>query len=325
LSVTAGSSAPAAPAGTQFPAFGSTVGIWLTDPATLSVAEGVLRDWVARVDLGCSRFRADSDLSRANASAGRAVGVGPELIAAVEIALELAADSDGWYDPTVGAAVIAAGYDRTLVEVVAAGPGPLRAAAPAGRWREVAVDRAAGTLTVPRGVELDLGGSAKGWAVDRGLELVAAAVGPGVGVCISAGGDLGATGPAPDGGWPVRISHSLDGEAGPGDEVVGLLRGAVATSGAVRRAWRIDGKLFHHLVDPRTGRPGQERWRLVTVHSGLCAWADAAATVAWLMGDTAPAWLESRALCARLVDTDGQVRWIGLGASSLRRHVGVPA
>lgn len=324
MSAAAGPRAPAAPAGTRFPAFGSTIGLWLTDPESLASAEGVLRDWVARVDLGCSRFRPDSDLSRVNAAAGTAVAVGRELLDATETALELALDSDGWYDPTVGAAVIAAGYDRPMAQIVDSGPGPVTSAAPAGRWREVVVDRRAATVTVPEGVELDLGGSAKGWAVDRALALVAEAVGPSVGVCISAGGDLAATGPAPAGGWPVRISHSINDAAAKGDERIRLFRGAVASSGAVRRAWRVDGKRFHHLVDPRSGRPGTERWRLVTVHSAQCAWADAAATVAWLMGDAAAGWLESRCLTARLVDPDGQARWVGPETAALTVYSGTP-
>lgn len=298
------------------------MGVWVTRRAALRAAEQTLARWVELVDHACSRFRADSDLSRANAAAGRPVEVGPELIEATAVAVAMARLCDGWYDPTVGGAVIAAGYDRPLTDIEAVGPGPVLPAEPAGMWRQIVVDRSRSTLIVPRGVHLDLGGSAKGWAVDRGLELIAAKVGPGVGVCVSAGGDLSATGPAPAGGWPVRVSQSLRGDPDPADASIDLFGGAVATSGAVRRTWRIGGRRFHHLVNPRTGRPGTQRWRLVTVHAPTCAMADTTATAAWLMGDAAPGWLERRGVSARLVDNAGAGRWVGPSTPTLAVHPG---
>lgn len=299
--------------GTQFAGFGSTVGVWVTAPEHLATAEAVLRAWVDRVDETCSRFRPDSELNRANGASGRPVSVAPDLLDAVGVALEMAEISGGWYDPTVGEAVVATGYDRQLQEIKLSAPGRAGPAAPAGRWREVVVDRRTSTLTVPAGTLLDLGGSAKGWAADRALELIARAIGESrsVGVCVNAGGDLAVSGPAPAGGWPVRVSHAISGPAGAADEQINLHRGAVATSGAVQRRWRVDGREFHHLVNPRTGRPGDEHWRLVTVHASRCAVADPAATVAWLMGAEAPFWLDSQGLTARLVDRDGAVRWVG--------------
>ena len=323
---------PAAPAagpfaGTQFGGFGSTIGVWVTAARYLGTAEAVLREWIERVDASCSRFRIDSDLNRANQAAGTPVDVAPELIDAVIAALEIAEISDGWYDPTVGRAVVAAGYDRPMQVMDKSAPGGLGPAAPAGRWREVAVDRFASTLTVPPATLLDLGGSAKGWAADRALELIRAALGEAaedVGICVNAGGDLAVAGPAPTAGWPVRVSHSLHGAAGVGDEQVRLYRGSIATSGAVRRTWRIDGRDFHHLINPRTGRPGEEHWRLVTVHAARCAVADPAATVAWLMGADAPAWLDAHGLTARLVTRDGEVRWVGPLTAALTVYSGTP-
>jgi len=314
-------------AGTQFGGFGSTIGVWLTAARHLGTAEAALREWVERVDATCSRFRVDSDLNRANRAAGTPVVVAPELIDAVTAALEMADISDGWYDPTVGRAVVAAGYDRPMQVIQASTPGSLGPAAPAGRWREVAFDRSESTLTVPAECLLDLGGSAKGWAADRALDLIRSALGEAaedVGVCVNAGGDLAVAGPAPTAGWPVRVSHSLHGTPGAGDEEVRLYRGSIATSGAVRRTWQIDGREFHHLVNPRTGRPGEEHWRLVTVHAPRCAVADPAATVAWLMGADAPAWLESQGLTARLVGRDGEVHWVGPLTAALTVYSGTP-
>ncbi|MGI8610544.1 MAG: FAD:protein FMN transferase [Candidatus Dormibacteria bacterium] len=310
--------------GTWFAAFGSTIGVWVTEPRQLALAETILRQWVQRVDRTCSRFRADSDLNRANNSAGTPVLVAPELLDAVTAALEMAEASGGWYDPTVGQAVVAAGYDRSITEIEGRGPGALGPAAPAGRWSEVEMDRQRSTLRVPLGTLIDLGGCAKGWAADRAVALLSRALGEATGICVNAGGDLAVGGPAPAEGWPVRISHSLHGSPAGGDLQVGLQSGALATSGMVRRHWRIDGQEFHHLVNPRTGRPGAEHWRLVTVHADRCAIADPAATVAWLMGCDAPAWLESQGLTARLVHRDGSVRWVGSPGQALDLEIGAP-
>lgn len=312
---TASALLPAGIDGRTLPAFGTSVAFWVTDAAWLDGVEAVLADWLATVDRACSRFRDDSDLARVNGRAGSPVEASEVLIDAVEAALEMARLTDGLYDPTVGRALIAAGYDQSFDQLPTKRDAPAGRPRPAGRWREVAVDRAESTIRVPLGVSLDLGGSAKGWSVDVGLALCGLSLGSEpVGVCISAGGDLGVTGPAPAGGWPIRVAEMLDSQPSADDGWLRLDDGAVATSGALRRRWSMGDGDAHHIIDPRTGAPGSSCWRLVTVMAGSCLLADTAATAAWLLDRDAPAWLKAHGLQARLVHNDGSVVTVGLTA-----------
>ena len=109
--------------------------------------------------------------------------VSPLLATALDDALRAAAATDGLCDPTIAAALEAAGYDRTFSEIE---PGPLGEPVPAGRWREIQL---AGLLVRrPAGLRLDLNGVVKGRAVDDALALLE---GDGF---VSAGGDLATRG-----------------------------------------------------------------------------------------------------------------------------------
>lgn len=231
----------------------------------------------AALEAALSRFRPDSDLERLNRSEAGAVIVSPLLATALEDALRAAAATNGLVDPTIAAALEAAGYDRTFSKIE---PGPVREPVPAGRWREV---RLAGFLVRrPVGLRLDLNGVVKGRAVDDALALLE---GDGF---VSAGGDLATRG---------ELAVAL-----PGGDTVTLRAGALATSGMTTRAWdRDDGNRAHHLIVPATGVPADVRWECVTVCAATCLAADVAAKTAFLLGDDGPAWLEQHALQGRFV------------------------
>src|SRR6185312_10851142 len=110
-------------------------------------------------------------------------------------------------DPTIGAALCALGYDD---DIAYAGSRPGTGATirifPSAGWRDVKLRGR--LLTVPAGVVLDLGATAKAFAADRCAALVAA--GLGVGVLVSLGGDIATAGPAPDGGWRVLVQDGTD-------------------------------------------------------------------------------------------------------------------
>ncbi len=312
---------PVTVAGRSLPAFGSTLSFWVTDALQLERVDWVLRAWVEVVDRACSRFRDDSDLSRLNRAGGAAAEVGPVLLDAVEAALTMAKLTNGLYDPTIGQALVAAGYDQPFDTMPRVRGERAGRPVPAGRWPEVRVDRGAGTIRLPPDVSLDLGGSAKGWCVDAALDLCSVELGvaaPSVGVCVSAGGDMAVAGPPPEGGWPVRLAETLDAQPMPGDDWMMLRTGAVATSGALRRRWKMGDGEAHHIIDPRTGKPGRSCWRLVTVMASQCLVADTAATAAWLLGTDAPAWLASIGAEARLVSEDGSVVTVGAPADAGR-------
>jgi thiamine biosynthesis lipoprotein len=104
---------------TAFPALGTTAELVVTDPARLEEAVVVLREELAAIDVACSRFRADSEISRLHEAAGRQVRVGPLLAEALGVALRAARLTEGLVDPTVGAAVRALGYDRDFALLAA--------------------------------------------------------------------------------------------------------------------------------------------------------------------------------------------------------------
>ncbi len=107
-------STPAAAAATaRWEALGTSVVLRVLDPLWLPRASAILTRELDALDRACSRFRPDSDLCRVNARAGgRPVPVAPLLIEALLVALRAAELTDGDVDPTVGAALVLAGYDR---------------------------------------------------------------------------------------------------------------------------------------------------------------------------------------------------------------------
>ena len=125
------------PAEVAFPALGTTAVLIVTDPAALPAAEAVLRAELAAVDVTCSRFRPDSELTRVNLAAGTPVTVGLRFAEALEAALRAAELTDGAVDPTVGRAVIALGYDRTFASVRPEDARPLPVFRPAPGWRRI--------------------------------------------------------------------------------------------------------------------------------------------------------------------------------------------
>ena len=176
--------------GRTFSGFGTTIGSWTTNPELVDHVDGFMRNWVATVEAACSRFLPDSDISRANDAAGGAVLVNQTLLNATEAAMAMADLTNGLCDPTLGEAVINAGYDRTFSAIEADGPGPKGPSKLGGAWPQLLVDHEASTITVPAGHRLDLGGSAKGWAVDAALAALSRSVldqAPRAGIRISAG------------------------------------------------------------------------------------------------------------------------------------------
>jgi FAD:protein FMN transferase len=289
-----------------FAALGTTAALVLTDGSGANQALAVLRSELDRFDRACSRFRDDSELHHLNQAAGRGpVGVSALLFDAVRQAVRAARLTGGLVDPTVGAALELAGYDRDFGLIAEDGP-PLRLTArPVPGWQAVTLDPGARTVALRAGVRLDLGATAKALCADRAARAIADATG--AGVLVSLGGDLSVAGPAPATGWPVRITddHAAP-VAGPGP-VVAIHDGGLATSSTTVRRWRRGGQPVHHLIDPVTSAPAKEHWRTVSVAAASCLDANIASCGAMLMGGRAPEWLARLGLPARLVPVDGPV------------------
>lgn len=240
-------------------------------------AVGAVRELFDRYDATFSRFRADSELSRLNANGGGRMS--PLFADVLGTALWAAEQTGGLVEPTLGAAVESAGYDRRFACGLdsSAPPGPPRPGSRGG------VRRAGLVLLLAPGVRLDLNGVVKALAVDRAAALLGAAG------FVSAGGDLAARS-----GVDVAV----------GDVAV-RVRGGLATSGTTRRRWLREGRLQHHLIDPRTGVPARSRWLEVTVCGATCLDADVAAKAALLLGDDGAAWLDERGLPGRFACETG--------------------
>jgi thiamine biosynthesis lipoprotein len=277
----------------QWTVWGTTARIVVTDPARVASAVPLVQAQLAAIDAACSRFRDDSELSEA-CHAGH-TRVSPLLATLVEAALTAAAETDGDVNPTVGAAMRDLGYDRDFAEIE---QGRLRVY-PSPDWRSVRLED--GHLSVPKGVVLDLGATAKAVAADRAAAVVSSQLG--VGVLVALGGDIATAGPAPDGGWRVLVRDR------PGDPqcTVALPAGAaLATSSTVSRTW---GNRLHHILDPRTGRPASRMWRTVSVAANTCLRANTLSTAAIVRGHGATRMLAG--VPSRLVSRDRTVLRLG--------------
>jgi thiamine biosynthesis lipoprotein ApbE len=304
---------PLAPAGpdqadtsASWRALGTLVQLVVTDPRDLTEARRLLAADLDEVDVACSRFRADSEICHLRTAQGRPARVSPLLAEAIAVALRAARLTDGDVDPTVGAAMWAVGYDRDFDLVPRSGPPlPVTTRTVPG-WREVHLEGQ--TLTMPDGIQLDLGATAKAWAADRAAARIASRLGGGV--LVSLGGDIAVAGAVPDGGWRVRVQDVTglpeDPPAGP-YALIAIHAGGLATSSTAARRWQRGGDVLHHILDPRTGRPADAVWRTVSVAADTCADANAASTAAVIRGRAALGWLARLGLPARLVDTTGVV------------------
>ena len=294
-------------ASVSFPALGSTASLCVSEATRLAEAREVLERELVAIDRACSRFREDSELAQLNASAGTGpMTVGPVLLEAVEVALDAAVETRGLVDPTVGRTLRLAGYDRRFATVKLRDGAGFRARfAVVPGFGGVHVDPSRNTIGLDAEVELDLGATAKALAADRSARAVARVAG--CGVLVSLGGDVSVAGPAPQGGWPIRIA---DDHAAPLDEpgpTVAISTGGLASSGTTVRRWRAGAVELHHIVDPRTGRPAETPWRTVSVAARSCVEANVASTAAVVLGEAAPAWLEGRGVASRLVRASGEI------------------
>jgi len=223
------------------------------DPAALARAAEQALDEVDRVDRLMSHYRPESPLSRLNREAASGpVVVEPELLAFLAECLRFGRESGGAFDITVGPLMKTWGFfggEGRLPEA-----SDIAAALAGVGYRHVVLDEERGTASFDRvGVELDLGGIAKGYAVDRARSVLARA---GVtAALVSAGGSTLYAMGAPPGrkGWEIALEDPLR----PSRIVrkVLLRDRALSVAGSRGQFFEADGILYSHIMDPRTGRP----------------------------------------------------------------------
>lgn len=248
---------------------------------------------IARCEARWSRFRESSELSRLNVLAGSEfVAVDHDTFAILERAVELWRATDGWFDPTVLDALVAAGYESTY-EVIRDRPSFTRTSA-LQRTRGcsgIEFDDVRRAVRLPHGVHVDLGGLGKGFAADLVADRV---MDRGArGVCVELGGDIRVRGDGPDsGGWTIDVEDPFDHDhtlftASLDDE-------AIVTSSRLFRRWStIDGDA-HHLIDPTTGASAQTGIAAVVARARDAAGAEAIAKAALVAGPHLGAALAAR-------------------------------
>ncbi|HET7356047.1 MAG TPA: FAD:protein FMN transferase [Nocardioidaceae bacterium] len=269
----------------------------VTDEATLAPALTTVDEYLRQVDDAANRFRADSEISRLRPGEAE---LSPVLRDLLEQALWAAELTGGDVDPTVGGPLERLGYDRDLELVLDDGT-PARAVIHVlPRWGSVVLHGS--RVWLPAGVRLDLGATAKAAAADRAAALVHESTGSGV--LVSLGGDIGTAGPAPEGGWQVRVQDAPD---DPPAQVALPAETGIATSSTVSRTWRHGGRRLHHILDPRTGQPAPTFWRSVTVAASTCLQANAVSTACIVRGACAVDWVQRLGLPARFLTYDGRV------------------
>jgi thiamine biosynthesis lipoprotein len=232
-----------------------TVVVYGRDPASLPGIVDAALDEVDRIDRLMSHYKPDSPLSRLNRTAAEGpMPVDPELFDFLVESLNYSRDSDGAFDITVGPLMKAWGFFR--------GDGRIPTESEISELRtrvgyqHVIMDAGEKTIHFDRpGVELDLGGIAKGYAVDRAVSVlrhhsIAAAL-------VSAGGStLYALG-APPGrkGWEVSVQDPID----PRRVALGVVLKdqALSVAGSSEKFFEVEGVRYSHIMDPRTGRPVQ--------------------------------------------------------------------
>ncbi len=293
-----------------FRAMGCEMAAWVVtaDAKAAATQLTAVQTWIETVEAHLSRFRPESELSRLNARSGETVTVGPLLWDVLVYALEAARRTDGLYDPTILDALEKAGYDRPFAAMAAhRSVGlPSSALVSAHRpvaWQGIRLDPKRRQVQLPAGVRLDLGGVAKGWVADRAAAQLAV-----LGPClVDAGGDIAVHGAPPgQSGWLIGVAdpHHPDRDLA----LITVADGGVATSGTDYRRWYRNGLLYHHIIDPRTGRPAQTDLVSVTVIAAEAAQADVEALVVLLLGaEQGRRYLQRRPwLEALLISEDGR-------------------
>ncbi len=240
---------------------------------------------VSALNAALSDYEDDSEISRLSktAGSGRTVPVAPDLWNVLAAAQKLSARSDGAFDVTVRPLVQLWRRARRQREMPSLDR--FAAAREVTGYQNLELDARhhTATLKLP-GMQLDLGGIAKGYAADEALKTLRA---HGITrALVAVAGDMTA-GDAPPGkpGWRVEVP-SLDVPGAPPAQFVLLTNAALSTSGDLFQRLELGGKRYSHILDPRTGRPVTDH-SLVTLIARDCTTADSLATAVSVLGPEA--------------------------------------
>ncbi|AMN48046.1 hypothetical protein ACG33_13250 [Steroidobacter denitrificans] len=238
----------------------------------------------ARIERKFSRYRSDSVVHTINTGSGRPLVVDDETADLIDFGAALWQLSEGAFDLTSGVLRRAWRFDSGEALPSASSVAALRKYI---GWQHVSWLRP--ELILPKGMEIDVGGIGKEYAVDRAVALTQTATDDPV--LVNFGGDLRAAGAQPhEGAWQVGIESAAAPERA--GQVIRLGAGALATSGATRHFIEVNGKRYGHIIDARTGWPTTDAPRSVTVAADTCSQAGVFTTLAMLRGANAEEFLK---------------------------------
>lgn len=278
------------------------VELWHDDAAAAEQAMDAVLDEMRRVDALMSHYKPESQLSQINARAALGpLQVDLELTELIGLAGELSERTGGAFDITyasVGYLYDYRAHRKPTDEQIVAGLGAVD-------WRHVIVDRAASTVRFTQpGVRIDLGGIAKGYAVDRAIAILQS-----LGIrhaSVTAGGDSRVIGDRFGRPWMIGIRHPDD-----PDQVIAripVVDAAISTSGDYERYFDEDGQRHHHIINPHTGR-SVGGVRSVTIIGPDATTTDGLSTSVFVMGPERGIELVERLddVDAVIVQADGKV------------------
>ena len=256
-----------------------------TSKASASAAIEAVAAEAWRIEDKFSRYRDDNIVHRINTAAGVTVEVDDETARLLDFANTLYDLSDGKFDITSGVLREAWTFDGSdrVPE-----PGAVSAVLQRVGWHDA--EWQSSRLTLGEGMEIDLGGIGKEYAVDRCIGIGASRAGvPGL---VNFGGDLAVSGPPrARRAWKVAVEGPAPDAT---DRLIDLRRGGIATSGDARRFLVRDGIRYSHILDPTTGWPIEGAPKSITVAADTCTQAGMLSTLAMLKGPGAEKFLEQQ-------------------------------
>jgi FAD:protein FMN transferase len=289
-------------------------------PSSPRVLEAGIQARFDAVNLALSTYRPDSALSEFNATdSGAWVDIDAELGEVLAYALELAEQSGGAYDVTVGPLVDLWGFGPVPASRRVPDAAAIESARSRVGWQKVEVEVTKRRARKDPGVRVDLSSLGKGRGVDRVAEYLDS---QGVAnYLIDLSGKLRARGVNSRGGvWRVAVEQPLADatSASPGfeTEIVALDGQSIATAGDYRRFFEAEGRHYSHIIDPRTGWPVTHATVSASSIAPDCMQADALATVFMVMqADAAVALADRLRMPALLLTRDG-ARFLAVHSST---------
>jgi thiamine biosynthesis lipoprotein len=211
-----------------------------------------------------SRFLVNSELARLNRSAGSWFQASDDLYEMMYQAYEYHFETGGLFNPAILEVLKYAGYDQSMEAIKSHGaslPAAQQVKPHVPDFSQVQLDEITHQIRLPQGMQVDLGGIAKGWVSEYAAHILAEYT---PACTVSAGGDMFMVGlPTGTTAWEVSLEDPRDPNATLA--ILNVGPGAVATSSVTKRRWMQGERDRHHLIDPRTGEPAVTRWLSVTV------------------------------------------------------------